>query len=278
MPLPAEPRLWAIGDVQGCLESLKALLANPAIGPQDPLWLAGDLVNRGPASLETLRYVRSLGQRVACVLGNHDIHLLAVAAGVRSSGRNDTVADILQADDAADLLDWLRLQPLVQRQGPFVMVHAGLYPGWSIQELCDWASHAEAILRAPDWQARIGELFGNEPDHPKAVHDSASRARFAVNACVRMRFVGLDGRLDFTTKETGDQAPEGFTAWFDHPQHQAHRHVIVCGHWSTLGLRLRPDLIALDTGCVWGGKLTAVCLQTREVVQVDCPRSQRPGH
>ncbi len=273
----ADPRIWAVGDVQGCLSSLQSLINTLALREQDRLWLAGDLINRGPQSLATLRYVRSLGDRVACVLGNHDIHLLAVAAGVRAAGKHDTLGDILQAHDAAELLDWLRIQPLVQREEPFVMVHAGLYPGWSIEQLCDWAASAEAVLRAPDWRARIGELFGNEPDHPNGVHDPASRARFAVNACVRMRFVGLDGRLDFKTKETGEQAPPGFAAWFDHPSHAPGSHVLVCGHWSTLGLRLRPDLIALDTGCVWGGKLTAVCLQTREVLQVGCPMSQRPS-
>ncbi|WP_019451257.1 symmetrical bis(5'-nucleosyl)-tetraphosphatase [Cupriavidus sp. BIS7] len=268
----------AIGDLQGCAPSLHELLEHL---PQDaPLRLVGDLVNRGPASLETLRTIMAMGDRVRTVLGNHDIHLLAVAAGVRKKGKSDTFDDILRAPDCETLLTWLRHQPLAIREDDFLIVHAGVLPQWSPDQVISLAREVEAELQGPNWQAFLAGVFGNAADRWRDDLVGIERHRVIVNALTRLRFCSADGVMDLKTKEGLDDAPSGVTPWFDAPERRTGDVTMVCGHWSTLGLVIRPNLVALDTGCVWGGKLTAVKLAARPdertVVQVDCPQYQDP--
>jgi len=268
----------AIGDLQGCAPSLYDLLEHL---PQDaPLRLVGDLVNRGPASLETLRTIIAMGDRVRTVLGNHDIHLLAVAAGVRKKGKSDTFDDILRAPDCEALLTWLRHQPLAIREDDFLIVHAGVLPQWSPDQVISLAREVEAELQGPNWQAFLAGVFGNAADRWRDDLVGIERHRVIVNALTRLRFCSADGVMDLKTKEGLDGAPSGVMPWFDAPERRTGDVTMVCGHWSTLGLVMRPNLVALDTGCVWGGKLTAVQLAARPdqrtVVQVDCPQYQDP--
>jgi len=268
----------AIGDLQGCAPSLLELLEHL---PHDaPLRFVGDLVNRGPASLETLRTIIAMGDRVRTVLGNHDIHLLAVAAGVRKKGKSDTFDDILCAPDSEALLTWLRHQPLAIREGDFLIVHAGVLPQWSPDQVINLAREVEAELQGPNWQTFIAGVFGNAADRWRDDLAGIERHRVIVNALTRLRFCSADGVMDLKTKEGLDGAPSGVMPWFDTPDRRTGDVTMVCGHWSTLGLVMRPNLVALDTGCVWGGKLTAVQLAARPdqraVVQVDCPQYQDP--
>ena len=270
--------VYAVGDLQGCLQPLKCLLErvrfNPAV---DRLWLVGDLVNRGPESLETLRYLYAMRDSLVCVLGNHDLHLLAVSIGIRKPGRGDTLDDILSAPDCAELLDWLRHRPLALREDDYLMVHAGLLPQWTADQALALAREVEAALRGPDWKDFLRGMYGNEPARWDDHLQGADRLRCIVNALTRIRFCSADGTMDFHTKDGTGEAPAGFMPWFDVPGRRSTDVTVVAGHWSTLGLVVRPDFIALDTGCVWGGKLTAVCLEDREILQVDCPQYQQPG-
>jgi len=266
-------RPFAIGDLQGCLPSLDHLLGRlPAAAP---LCFVGDLVNRGPASLQTLRTVKAMGARARAVLGNHDIHLLAVAAGVRKKGKSDTLDDILGAPDCDELLTWLRHLPLALADDGFLLVHAGVLPQWSPAQVLDLAREVEAQLQGPNWQGFLADVFGNAADRWHDGLRGIERHRVVVNALTRLRFCNAEGVMDLKTKEGLGKAPDGFMPWFDVPGRRTRDVTIVCGHWSTLGLVMRPDLLALDTGCVWGGKLSAIRLAAepaaRELVQVDCP-------
>ncbi|SOY49111.1 Diadenosine tetraphosphatase [Cupriavidus taiwanensis] len=266
--------LYAIGDLQGCAPSLDALLA--CLPAQPGVRLVGDLVNRGPASLQTLRTIRAMGDRAETVLGNHDIHLLAVASGVRKKGRHDTLDDILAAPDRDDLLTWLRHRPLALLEHNFLLVHAGVLPQWTADQVIDLAREVEQQLQGPNWQGFLADIFGNNPDRWHDGLRGIDRHRVVVNALTRLRYCTIDGVMDFKTKDGPGKAPEGFMPWFDVPGRRTGDVTVVCGHWSTLGLVMRPDLMALDTGCVWGGKLTAARLARdpaeRTVVQVDCPQ------
>ena len=269
---------YAIGDVQGChARAINIIDKIQTRTPDARLVFVGDAVNRGPQSLAMLRLVRESSDRAEMVLGNHDLHLLAVSIGIRKPGRGDTLDDILSAPDCAELLDWLRHRPLALREGNYLMVHAGLLPQWTADQALSLAQEVEAALRGPDWQDFLRGMYGNEPARWDDGLQGADRLRCIVNALTRIRFCSADGTMDFHTKDGAREAPAGFMPWFDVPGRRSSDVTVVAGHWSTLGLVVRPDFIALDTGCVWGGKLTAVCLEDREIVQVDCPQYQQPG-
>jgi len=270
-------RSYVIGDIQGCHNSLLQLVAAiDRVHPGARLLLVGDLVNRGPDSLGTLRTLMAMGQRVQTILGNHDLHLLAVAHGIRAPHSADTLDAILEAPDRDQLLDWLRRQPLAWFEDDHLLVHAGVLPQWSAQQTMALAHEVETALRGPDWPAFLAQMYGNKPARWDDALQGADRLRCIVNGLTRLRFCRPDGTMDFHGKQGLDGAPPGYLPWFDIPERQSADVTVVFGHWSTLGLVLRPRLIALDTGCVWGGQLSAVCLQDRSVVQVDCPACQLP--
>ena len=273
---------YLIGDVQGCCDALQHLLERIAFSPsRDRLYLLGDLVNRGPASLATLRLLMRLGGATTCLLGNHDLHLLAAAQGVRPAHRSDTVQDILAAPDRPALLDWLRHQHMAQQAHGWLMVHAGVLPQWDAAQTLACAAEVEAALRGPDLAAFLHEMYGNEPDRWSESLSGSARLRCIVNALTRLRFCSTEGRMDFVSKEGAGAAPAGFLPWFDVPGRRNAGTRIAFGHWSTLGLVQRHDLLALDTGCVWGGRLSAARVddtgRVLELVQVDCEQAQRPG-
>jgi bis(5'-nucleosyl)-tetraphosphatase (symmetrical) len=270
-------RAWAIGDLQGCDAALGEVLARCDPDGDAPLWFAGDLVNRGPDSLAALRRVRALGARATVVLGNHDLHLLAVAAGIRPARRGDTLDAVLAAPDRDALVDWLRTRPLAHLQDGRLLVHAGVFPQWTAEQALALSREVSDVLAGPDWGDFLRVMYGNSPDRWDETLAGDDRLRAIVNALTRMRFVTTDGRMDFAVKESASAGPPGLMPWFDVPGRRTAGVTVVCGHWSTLGLVLRPDLVALDTGCVWGGRLTAVRLSDRAVVQVGCPQARIPG-
>ena len=263
---------YAIGDIQGCYDSLRRLLDHCAFDPGiDHLWLVGDLVNRGPKSLETLRLIRSLGESALTVLGNHDLYLLMVAeGGAKFRGKDDTIQPILDAPDAAELLDWLRHQPLCHTAGDFCLVHAGLLPQWTAARARKLAREVEAVMQGPDYHEFITHLWGNEPAGWSDDLQGWPRLRVIVNAMTRMRFCTPEGIMEFKVKGKLVNAPAGHLPWFELPDRQSADAVMVTGHWSALGLKITPNLLALDSGCLWGGHLTAVRLEDRQVFQVDC--------
>jgi bis(5'-nucleosyl)-tetraphosphatase (symmetrical) len=271
--------VYLLGDVQGCDDALARLLAEIGFSPsRDRLVLLGDLVNRGPASAAVLRRVVALGAAAQSVLGNHDLHLLAVQAGVRGVQRRDTFQDVLSAPDAPALLDWLRQQPLACSAEGWLCVHAGLVPPWSAADALALSAEVQAVLQGPQWPGFVQQMYGNEPRRWQGDLQGAERWRFVVNAMTRLRFCAADGTLDFETKEGAGAAPAGFMPWFEVPGRRSAGTPIAIGHWSTLGLRNQPDLLALDTGCVWGGCLSAARVDggRREVVSVGCPQAQSP--
>ena len=278
--LPDLPPVYVIGDLQGCHAPCMNLLAQiDALHPGQTtqLWFAGDLVNRGPSSLATLRQIRALGSRAQCVLGNHDLHLLAVANGIRPLHRADTLAEILEAPDCAELLDWLRRQPLALFKHGHLLVHGGVLPQWSAVQTVQLAQEVQAWLSGPDWVDFLRQMYGNQPAQWRDDLHGMDRLRTIVNGLTRLRFCDADGVMDFATKEGAAGAPPGFYPWFEVPGRQSRDTTVIFGHWSTLGLLQRENLISLDTGCVWGGKLTAVRLQDRFVLQVACAQYQAPG-
>ena len=271
---------YLIGDVQGCCGALERLLQRLDFSPsRDRLWLLGDLVNRGPASLATLRLLIGLGDAATCLLGNHDLHLLAAAHGVRRPHKGDTLDAILTAPDRAALLDWLRQQRMAVQDTGWLMVHAGVPPTWTAADTLALAGEVEAVLRGPDLPAFLHDMYGNEPARWDPALSGTARLRFAVNALTRLRFCTADGDMDFKAKDGAGAAPKGFMPWFDVPGRRTAGTPIAFGHWSTLGLVERPDLLALDTGCVWGGQLTAARVDggAREIIQVHCEQAQKPG-
>lgn len=266
--------VWVIGDVQGCFDSLKALLEHPEL-TQDPsakFCFAGDLINRGPESLACLRHIKSLGDKAISLLGNHDIHLLGLAAGVRKLGKSDTAQEILNAPDRDELIEWLRHRPLSTVLHEHLIVHAGVAPEWTTQRCLELSAEVESILQGANWKHQVGELFGNLPDRWSDDLKGADRHRAVINALTRMRACYSDGRMNFAHKGAPDGL-EGHTAWYDMPQRQPTLPVVF-GHWSTLGLFVSEDAVCLDTGCVWGGQLSAMRLPDRRIVQVN---SQEPA-
>ena len=263
--------IYAIGDVQGCFEELEALIGSlPYSAARDRFWFVGDLVNRGPQSLEVLRLVRALGDKAVVVLGNHDLHLVARGLGSVRARKDDTLDEVLGAPDTQSLIDWLRTLPLLHVDGSAVMVHAGLLPQWSVAQAASLAREVQAALSGPEHREFVARLYGSRPDRWSDTLEGADRLRVIVNAMTRMRFCTDDGVMDFHAKGETSAAPPGYGPWFDVPGRASAGAAIICGHWSALGLKLRPDLVAIDTGCVWGGSLTAVRLDDRKVFQVPC--------
>lgn len=262
---------YAIGDIQGCFEPLQQLLQTIRFNPQrDTLWLAGDLVNRGPGSLEVLRWAYSQRDALRVVLGNHDLHLLAVDAGHGKHHDEDTLQPILAAPDKPVLLDWLRRQKLVHRENGWLMVHAGLLPQWTADDAQRLAREVEMRLQADDYRDFLRHMYGNKPGHWDEALQGNDRLRLIVNAMTRMRLVTADGAIDLKFKGELENAPPELCAWFAAAGRRSADTQIVCGHWSALGLRLDANLCALDSGCLWGGDLTALRLEDRQVLQVSC--------
>jgi bis(5'-nucleosyl)-tetraphosphatase (symmetrical) len=265
--------IYAIGDIQGCDVALGRMLEAVAFDPsRDRLWLVGDLVNRGPSSLAVLRRVMGLGQAAITVLGNHDLHLLAVAEGFRKPHRSDTLDGVLAAPDRQEILDWLRHRNLMHAEGECAMVHAGLLPGWTTPQALALAREVEAALRGPDYHWFLGHMYGNHPVRWDDALTGMERLRVVVNAMTRMRVCTPDGTMEFGFKGQPEEAPDGYLPWFAVPGRASLDRTIICGHWSALGLRLEQRLLALDSGCLWGGTLSAVRLEDRRLYQVSCAR------
>lgn len=270
--------IYAIGDVQGCHAALQRLLTRLAFKPsRDQLWFAGDLVNRGPESLQVLRFVRGLGSHAVCVLGNHDLHLLARAAGGRS-GRQDTLDAVLAAPDREELLNWLRHRPLMHVADGWALSHAGIAPGWTLAAASTAARTVEAALQGADHQRFFSQMYGDEPRRLTPDLSPGEQLRFAVNAFTRMRYCNRHGALDFREKGAPGSQPPELLPWFASPQRLALDADVIFGHWSTLGRVHWPEqrVWGLDTGAIWGGQLTALNLDTRELTSEPCPENRRP--
>lgn len=272
---------YAIGDIQGCTPQLIALIEKiQAIAPDARLLFLGDLVNRGPQSLETLRMVRAMNAqgKAESVLGNHDLHLLAIAQGIQKPNKSDTFDDILNAPDRGELLDWLRHRPMAMFEQNYLMMHAGVVPQWTARQTMDLAHEVEAALRGPNWPDFLRQMYGNQPAKWDDNLQGIDRLRCIVNAFTRMRFCEADGTMEFSIKDAaGSVTPEGYMPWFELPDRKTGDVTVLFGHWSTLGLMMQSNVIGLDTGCLWGGKLTAFCLEDRSLVQIACPQSAKPG-
>lgn len=272
---------YLIGDLQGCDAPLARLLQRIAFSPsRDTLYLLGDLVNRGPASAAVVRRLMGYGDAARCLLGNHDLSLLATAHGHRAPHRNDTMDDILQAPDREAMLDWLRHRSMALHAHGLLMVHGGVLPQWDVAQVLALAGEVEAALRGRDLDAFLGRMWGNQPDRWNDALAGADRLRVVVNALTRLRFCTPEGVMDLKASGGPDQAPAGLLPWFDVPGRRTAEACIAFGHWSTLGYLRRRDIIALDTGCVWGGCLSALRLDasgTHELIQEKCEQAQVPG-
>ncbi|MEE9570153.1 MAG: symmetrical bis(5'-nucleosyl)-tetraphosphatase [Gammaproteobacteria bacterium] len=272
--------LYAIGDIQGCGQAFTELLRAISFKPErDHLWLVGDLVNRGPDSLDVLREVISLGDSATTVLGNHDLHLLATAVGVRNRGADDTFQAVLAAPDASDLLDWLRSRPLLYHDAKrnWLLVHAGLPPTWSVSDAVARAGEISESLRGPNWASALKKMYGDEPRAWSADHQGADRLRYTINALTRMRYCDEQGNLDFEHTGPPGTQPAHLVPWFEFPGRASEATHVVFGHWSSLGLSRRTNITALDSGCVWGGSLTAVPMEPAgEPIAVACAGAAVP--
>lgn len=264
--------IYAVGDIQGCLDPLRALLEQVAFDPQqDQLWSVGDIVNRGPQSLATLRFLKELGTAFRMVLGNHDLHLLAVAAGLRKRNPKDTLDDVLGAPDRDELLSWLQRQPLLIHAGNIVIVHAGIPPQWSLDEAKRYAAEVEAVLGDERAQSFLGNMYGNQPDCWSEDLTGIERWRVITNYFTRMRFCDRSGRLELATKVGPENPPPGFEPWFAHRHRKTAAIDIAFGHWATLlGRDCGKRLFPLDTGCVWGQQLRLLSLERRSYHHVPC--------
>lgn len=261
---------YAIGDIQGCFHAFTALLARLKFNPkQDRLWLVGDIINRGSGSLKVLRWCYQHQESLKIVLGNHDLHALAVVHNVKSAHKHDTLQASIHAPDSDALFKWLRHQPLMVVENNYVMVHAGLFPQWTIEKATCLASEVEYALQADSFHGFLSNMYGNSPN---MWHDNLigmDRLRAITNAMTRMRICTKNGEMEFEFKGELQDIPSGYTPWFDVTARQSQEAKIICGHWSALGLRQRENVFALDTGCLWGGQLTAMCLETHEITQVN---------
>ena len=258
--------------MQGCFEPLRRLVDRLSFDPaRDKLWFVGDLVNRGPDSLACLRFVRSLGAAAITVLGNHDLHLVCRAYGAEECRKRDTLDEVLAAPDLDQLLVWLRGRPLMHVEGSYALVHAGLLPQWSVSRARGLAREVEACLQGKDFMSLLGRMYGDQPAQWRDSLEGVDRLRVIVNAMTRLRVCASDSSMVLSFKGEPDEASEAWTPWFYMADRASASHTIVCGHWSALGLKARPDLLSLDSGCVWGRSLSAVRLEDRHQYQVDCP-------
>lgn len=283
--------LYLIGDVQGCNSALQRLLDEISFSAsRDTLFMLGDLVNRGPDSEGVLRRLMGYGAAAQCILGNHDLHLLAVANGVRKPHRKDTLQGILDAPDRQAMLDWLRWQRMAILENieghDVLMVHAGVLPSWTATETMSFASEVEAVLRSSDVGEFLQQMYGNEPALWRDTLTGIPRLRVIVNALTRLRFCDADGQMEFTAHGGVGSTPPGYGPWFDVPSRQTADITVAFGHWSTLGWINRTDVLSLDTGCIWGGCLSALrigggpknCASIQqELIQVQCAQAQKPG-
>jgi len=271
--------IYAIGDIQGCFDELLRLLDTISFNEQsDQLWFAGDLVNRGPKSLETLRFVKSLGDSAITVLGNHDLHLLAASCAPKIANKKDSLLPILEAPDRDELIDWLRHRPLFHFNEDFCLVHAGLPPQWDFKRTQKMALLAEQALRGPDYRAFLKQMYGNKPNIWSSNLKGVEKLRFIINCFTRMRYCDVNGRLDFVNSGPLGSQPKSLVPWFEAPKRKNADMRIIFGHWSALGYSEGPNYYAIDTGCLWGGQLTA--LKLGEPVQrfsIDCPESKKPN-
>lgn len=264
---------YAIGDIQGSYNEFRRLLDLINFNAKDKLWLVGDIVNRGPDSLLLLRFLRAMNDSVVAVLGNHDLHLLMVAEGFAKAQPGDTLQGVLNAPDRDELLHWLRHQRLLYVSGEYVMVHAGLLPSWDVTQAAKLAQEVESFLHDEDhkeFRKLCAHMYGNQPNQWDANLKGYERIRVIINAMTRMRVCTYDGRMDFTFKGRAEDIPIGYLPWFDVPGRASKQATVICGHWSALSLKVRSNLIALDTGCMWGGSLTAIRLEDRKIFQVPC--------
>lgn len=264
---------YAIGDVQGCFDEFRQLLRKIRFGNADRLWLVGDLVNRGPKSLEVLHFVRDLGERAVTVLGNHDLHLLAQYEGIERARKDDTFGDVLEAPDAAALVAWVRRRPMMHAEADYAMVHAGLLPQWTIERALLLGKEVEQALQAPNYREFLEHMYGNQPDRWDDALAGWERLRVIVNAMTRMRFCDRQGRIDLQGK--GTEPAKGYLRWYE--TRPPEKRTLIFGHWSQLGLVLEPGVAGLDSGCVWGGALSAFRLEDRTLHQVPCAGYQAPG-
>jgi len=288
--------LYCIGDLQGCNAPFERLLKDIDFSPsRDGLVILGDLVNRGPDSLGVLRSLAALGESAQCLLGNHDLHLLAVANGVRKPGRRDTLDDVLQAPDRDALLDWLRHRQMAIHTHGWLMVHAGVLPPWTLAQTMALAGELEAVLRGPDMQDFLSSMYGNAPTQWQDALEGADRLRVVVNALTRLRFCTPDGAMEFSANEGAASAPPGYLPWFEVPQRATAGVPMAFGHWSALAsdmpeaarqparpTHMRSNVLPLDTGCVWGQCLTAAKLGsspgTFELISVSCAENTLPAN
>lgn len=253
--------LYLIGDLQGCNQALGNLLEKLQFSPsRDTLFLLGDLVNRGPDNIGVLRRLMDYGTSAHCLLGNHDLHLLALHKGLHALKPGDTVQDILQAPDRQVVMHWLRHQSMALMHSDVLMVHAGVLPQWTAQQTLQLAGEVEHALRSQDWEGFIAHMYGNQPAHWRDDLQGADRLRVIVNALTRLRFCTPEGAMEFNHHRDIDQAPQGYVPWFEAPDRQTAGHTIAFGHWSSLKPLHRSDVLELDTGCVWGGCLSALQL------------------
>lgn len=251
-------KIYAVGDIQGCAPSLKSLVKK--LPTKSKMIFLGDLVNRGPDSLGTLRYLKQLQEkgRIECILGNHDLHLLAVDAGLRKTKGLDTVQPILNAPDRAELIHWLRHRPMALSNGKVLTVHAGVLPQWDLQQTMECAHEVEIALRKKSYKDFLAHMYGNTPSKWSNSLSGYERLRVITNALTRIRFCTPAGMMEFESKEGFEDGPKGYIPWFKTPKRKTQDALIYFGHWSTLGLLKQGNVIGLDTGCVWGGKLTAM--------------------
>ena len=269
-------KIYAVGDIQGCAPSLKALVKK--IPKKSNMIFLGDLVNRGPDSLGALRQLKSLQEsgRAECILGNHDLHLLAIDAGLRNTKGLDTVDAILRAADRKELINWMRNRPMALSNGKILAVHAGVLPQWDLQQTIECAQEVEKALRSKSYKDFLANMYGNTPNKWSKSLKGYERLRLITNALTRMRFCTPSGQMEFESKEGLENGPKGYIPWFSVPKRKTTDTLVYFGHWSTLGLLRRRNVIGLDTGCVWGGKLTALEIANSnkdskdlEIIQVD---------